>query len=232
MAGLWGSSLNPLNGLWNRKILDMTSPARRAEFPTGTSSPSATTPPSAASHGLHWEGFLSGGIQISCIFQGVSYERSMYCISRFHLVLSQSSVKGTLASHWCTRRLPQIVGHAGQQRWTAWASPGSQAPALLSPGRAEAAEWPLPAAAATYAVQECCRRRCHHAWAAAVQAAADVSQWSDGFRALEGHNLKVKINSASLAFKHLPLLFGERGCLSEPSRGNASRSGDKGINYS
>lgn len=64
-----------------------------------------------------------------------------------------------------------------------------------------------------------------------MQAAADVSQWSDGFGALEGHSPKVKINSASLAFKHLPLLFGEQGCLPEPSRGNALHSRNKGINY-
>jgi len=79
--------------------------------------------------------------------------------------------------------------------------------------------------------QERCRWRCHHAWAAAAQPAADASQWNDGFGAREGHNPEVNINSTSLAFKHLPLLFREQGCLPEPSRGNAPRSGNMGIIY-
>lgn len=33
---------------------------------------------------------------------------------------------------------------------------------------------------------------------------------SNGLGALEGHSSEVKINSVSLAFKHLPLLLGSR----------------------
>lgn len=133
-----------------------------------------------------------------------------------------------------------LAQHRGTQRRlscprspaaAAWARRGASPRLCRSLARAEATKRPLPDAAATYTAQEGCRWRCHHAWTTAIKAAADVSQRSDGFGALEGHNPKVKINPASLAFKHLPLLFGERGCLPEPSRGNVLCSGNKGINY-